>query len=150
MERGDRGQVPGAERNRLGGKAFGLPGRRGTDVDVHGIRPVHLERRAEHDGSFVVVQRGEFAGGAGDEHAADAGVLQVAQQRFLALDVQVAVGGQRAPGRRREVWWAGSWSVRIAGHGVAAGADEEVQIHSRSACMTWSTYNCCQPRSGEL
>ena len=71
----------------MGGEFFGLPGRRGADVCVHGIRPVHLERRAEDDSSFVIVQRGEFPGSAGDEHAADAGVLQVVQQRFLALNV---------------------------------------------------------------
>ncbi len=150
VERGDRGQVPGAERNRLGGKAFGLPRRRGADVGIHGIRPVHLERRAEHDGSFVVVQRGEFPGGAGDEHAADAGVLQVAQQRFLALDVQVTVGvkGHRDGGEKGGGRGHGQCESRVTVSPLEP--TRKSRSTPRSACMTWSTYNCCQPRSGAL
>ena len=54
--------------------------------------PYTVERGAEHGGSFVVVQRGELPGGAGDEDPGDADVLQVPEQRFLALLVQVTVG----------------------------------------------------------
>ena len=52
----------------------------------------------QNEAALVVIEGGEFPGGAGDENTFDADVLQVPEQRFLALDIQVAAGLERHQG----------------------------------------------------
>src|SRR6478609_3869403 len=157
--RGDRGQVCGAHGDGPGGESLGLPGCGGADMDIHRIRPVHLERPGENGASFVVVQCGELAGRARNEHPGHAGLLQVAQQRLLALWIQVTVGleghrngGQQGGGRghdysrrlavdRLRVRWCELDCVQCESRVTVSPLDRTRKSRStpRSACMTWST-----------